>query len=410
MGLLVRSRHGGRDREGLTGPMNLLRTFWFSATATIAIMAAVAVGLGPAGLMSALILTVLEITFSFDNAVVNAKLLGRMSPWWQKFFMTFGIFVAVFVVRFALPIFIVALTAGLGFGEVLRLAIDDPVTYGNELHKAAPAIDSFGGVFLIMIAVSYFLDETKDVHWLAVIERRLAFLGRYDNLGILAMLVLAFVLVGTIPGDEERLVVAVAAFAGIALHVGLGVFETFVEDEEDDDEKDDVALTPMSAFETNVLADHDAERRVAWIESELRTIQRLPAQEPVTKPVKVLVGMAAFFMFLRLEVLDASFSFDGVIGAFALSNNVFVIMAGLGAGALWVRSMTVHLVRTGTLAKFRFLEHGAHWAIGVLGVMMLLKLYHVELPEWVIGCTGLVFIAWAVWSSKSHRGRHSASV
>ena len=354
--------------------MNLLRTFWFSATATVVIMAAVAVGIGPAGLVSALILTVLEITFSFDNAVVNAKLLGHMSPWWQRFFMTFGIFIAVFVVRFALPIFIVAMTSGLGFFEVVTLAVNDPTTYSNELHKAAPAIDSFGGVFLLMIAVAFFLDEAKDVHWLAWIEHKLSRLGRFDNVGTFGMVVLAIIVTATTPGDtHERFIVAVAAMSAIALHVGLDVFGKAMEQDDEDEDEDEESAT-------------------------------------IAPQVRVLVGTAAFFMFLRLEVLDASFSFDGVIGAFALSTNVFVIMAGLGAGAFWVRSLTVHLVRTGTLAKFRFLEHGAHWAIGALGVMMLLKLYHVELPEWVIGCTGLVFIALAIWSSKRHRARHAVTV
>ena len=394
--------------------MNLLRTFWFSATATVVIMAAVAVGIGPAGLVSALILTVLEITFSFDNAVVNAKLLGHMSPWWQRFFMTFGIFIAVFVVRFALPIFIVAMTSGLGFFEVVTLAVNDPTTYSNELHKAAPAIDSFGGVFLLMIAVAFFFDEAKDVHWLAWIEHKLSRLGRFDNVGTFAMVVLAIIVMATTPGDtHERFIVAVAAMSAIALHVGLDVFGKAMEQDDEDEEFErpiivgeggPEILIPAARrqFDLSVLTEEGAAKHVDALKRELGVT--------AAPQVKVLVGTAAFFMFLRLEVLDASFSFDGVIGAFALSTNVFVIMAGLGAGAFWVRSLTVHLVRTGTLAKFRFLEHGAHWAIGALGVMMLLKLYHIELPEWVIGCTGLVFIALAVWSSKRHRARHAVTV
>lgn len=391
--------------------MNLLRTFWFSATATVVIMTAVAVGIGPAGLVSALILTVLEITFSFDNAVVNAKLLGHMSPWWQRFFMTFGIFIAVFVVRFALPILIVAMTSGLGFLEVVTLAINDPTTYSSELHKAAPAIDSFGGVFLLMIAVAFFLDEAKDVHWLAWIEHKLSRLGRFDNVGTFGMVVLAIIVTATTPGDtHERFIVAVAAMSAIALHVGLDVFGKAMEQDDEDEESvirgedGPEILIPASRreFDHSVLTEAGATKHVEALKRDLGGT--------LTPQLKVLVGTAAFFMFLRLEVLDASFSFDGVIGAFALSTNVFVIMAGLGAGAFWVRSLTVHLVRTGTLAKFRFLEHGAHWAIGALGVMMLLKLYHIELPEWVIGCTGLVFIALAVWSSKRHRARHAVTV
>ena len=72
---------------------------------------------------------------------------------------------------------------------------------------------------------------------------------------------------------------------------------------------------------------------------------------------------------------------------------------GLGAGALWVRSLTVYLTRTNKLAEYRYLEHGAHWAILALGVVMLVKLYRVDPPEWFVGSIGLVFIATAIGSS-----------
>jgi hypothetical protein len=339
---------------------SFLRIFGFSAGATLAIWAGVAFGLGWAGFVSCVILTILEVTFSFDNAVVNAKLLGFMSPWWQKFFMTFGIFIAVFVVRFALPVLIVSITSGHGFIDVLNLAVDKPEEYGHELEKAGPAIASFGGVFLLMIALGFFLDAVKDVHWFHWLEERLSRLGRYDNVAIFVLIVVTIVIAATVHGTpEERFVILIAGASGIALNVGLGIFGAAVEGD-----------------------DNAAPTRV-----------------------RVLVGMAAFVMFIRLEVLDASFSFDGVIGAFAISSNVFIIMAGLGAGALWVRSLTVYLVRQGTLAKYRYLEHGAHWAIGALGVVMLIKVYGIELPEWLTGSIGLVFIAMAVLSSIRHRKR-----
>jgi len=272
------------------------------------------------------------------------------------------------VVRFALPVVIVAITTGLGFIAVTNMALDQPELYGHELEKAAPAIDSFGGVFLLMIAAGFFLDAVKNVHWFGWLERRLSALGRYDNVAIFTLALVSVVIAATMPGDvQQRFVVLVAATSGILLNVGLGIFGAVMDGDEDEEE-----ITPA-------------------------------------RTVRVLVGGAAFFMFLRLEVLDASFSFDGVIGAFALSNNVIVIMAGLGAGALWVRSLTVHLVRAGTLAKYRYLEHGAHWAIAALGVVMLLKVYHVHPPEWVTGSLGLAFIGLAVWSSVRHHRQAVAS-
>lgn len=410
--------------------MQTLRTFAFSAVATVAIWAAVAFGLGFTQLLIVVILTVLEITFSFDNAVVNAKLLGRMSPWWQRFFMTVGILVAVFLVRFALPVFIVSLTSGLNPMAVLDLAFQQPDVYAHELEKAAPAIDSFGGMFLLMIAMNFFLDAAKRVHWLHAIEHRLTFLGRYDNLGILALVLGVLAVATTVPESTgERLTILIAGVAGIALHIGLDVFGKIVDGDEDEGPEPDsvkwvdvwvpsgasmrkrhdawydptrsgyVAIDP-DFFEE----DESVEEVQKAFEQGTKTRTQAPAQ------IKVLVGTAAAVMFVRLEVLDASFSFDGVIGAFAISSAVLVIMAGLGAGALWVRSLTVYLVRQRTLEKFLYLEHGAHWAIGVLGGIMIVKLYHVHLPEWVIGLTGIAFIIPAVWSSIKHRREAQVAV
>jgi len=339
--------------------VNLIRIYWLSALTTLLIWATVGVTMGITGLIAVVTLTALEVTFSFDNAVVNSKLLGSMSPFWQRLFMTVGILVAVGLVRFALPIGIVALTANLGFGEVISLAIHHPDTYSAEHAKAGPMIDAFGGTFLVMIAIGYFLDDNKHEHWIRWIERRLAPLGRYDNIGIFAMVCAAIVIFFAVGGSTtERASVFVAAVCGIALHVGLDLFGSIVESPEDNDDESNVP-----------------------------------------QKTKVLVGTAAAVMFLRLEILDASFSFDGVIGAFAITTSVLLIMGGLGAGAMWVRSMTVHLVRAGTLAKYRYLEHGAHWAIFFLGVVMLAKLFEVELPEWMTGSIGLVFITLAVVTS-----------
>lgn len=343
----------------------LLRTYGFSAAATIACWAVVAVGSGATALAACVALTVLEVAVSFDNAVVNAKLLRLLSPWWQMFFLTVGIFIAVFVVRFALPVAIVAATSGNGFGAVVDMSLQQPELYAAELHKAMPAIASFGLVFLGMIALSFFLDEAKQVHWLGPLEARLSRLGRFDNVSIFAMLLIIAGFTMTVPGDD-RLPVLLAALAALTLTVGLDLFNAAME-------KDDDAPSTTRAN--------------------------------APKHVKGLVGMAAFFVFMRLEVLDASFSFDGVIGAFAITTDVVVIMLGLAAGAVWVRSITVHLVRTGALETVRYLEHGAHWAIAGLAGVMGLKLYHVELPEWFVGAFGLVLIGLSVVSSVRHRRR-----
>lgn len=310
---------------------------------------------GLMGLWLFTILVVLEVTFSFDNAVINSRVLVRMSPFWQMLFLTVGIFIAVFVVRFILPIFIVMLTSGHGFMEVVHMALYDSDKYGETLHHAAPTIDAFGGTFLMMIGISYFMDRKKDIHWLQRIEKQLARAGGYQNLTVFVMLAAAMILYFTVD-DTHKVTVLVASILGTLLHIGLDLFGSFFEKRQ---------------------------------------------KASATK----LVGLAAFGSFMYLEVLDASFSLDGVIGAFAITNEIVLIIAGLGVGAVWVRSLTIYLMRSGALGKYRYLEHGAHWAILALGLVMLIKLYHIEPPEWFTGSLGLIVISVAVISSVLERRR-----
>ena len=104
-------------------------------------------------------------------------------------------------------------------------------------------------------------------------------------------------------------------------------------------------------------------------------------------------------------MLDASFSFDGVIGAFAITSDVVIIMLGLAIGAMFVRSMTIYLVEKGTLDEFIYLEHGAHYAIGALAIIMLMSM-HFHIPELVTGLIGVAFIGWSLWASIVHRRKH----
>ena len=331
-----------------------LRIFWVSAILTLIVGGLVWQQAGVDSLWIFAVLVLLEVTFSFDNAVINSKILARMSPFWQRLFLTVGIVLAVFVVRFIFPVWIVMISSQQGFGDVIDMALNDASRYTATLHEAAPMINAFGGTFLVMIGVNYFLDRKKDVHWLGRIERWLSRFGEYESFKILVMLSVAMILFYTVE-PEYHLVVLVASIIGTMLHIALDLFGRYF------------GRKQSSA--------------------------------------KALVGMAAFSSFMYLNVLDASFSLDGVIGAFAITTDVLLIMAGLGAGALWVRSLTVYLVRTKALGKYRYLEHGAHWAILALGVVMLIKLYHIELPEWLTGSLGLIFVATAVVTSIIERRR-----
>lgn len=337
----------------VTKPSGLLRIYGLSIVATLTVWGLIGFYNGIGAFVTVIILTLLEVTFSFDNAVINSRILVTLSKFWQTLFLTVGIILAVFVVRFLVPIFIVAVTAGVGFGQVIDLALHHPESYAHHLHKAAHIIDAFGGTFLLLVGASFFIDAGKKLHWIRKVEVPLARAGKLKYFTVLTMIVMTAIIywVNSFRYEpSERNAILLAGIVAITLHVLMEFFDKLSN-----------------------------------------------GQQKST--VKHKVGMAAFISFMYLQLLDSSFSLDGVIGAFAITSSVVLIAAGLGAGAVWVRSMTIHMVRAGTLAKYRFLEHGAHWAILALGAIMLIRLYGIELPEWATGSVGLLFIAFAIYSS-----------
>ena len=355
----------------------MLRYFGFSVGLTVAALVTAVFFGGPAALLAVAVLGVLEVCLSFDNAVVNAKVLRRMSPLWRKLFLYVGIFIAVFGMRLLLPIVLVAVTAQLSIPEVWDLALSDQEAYASNVESAAEAIYTFGGIFLLMIFLNFVFDEEREIHWLSWLERPLAKAGKLPYLAI--VIALAVIYVGSqIADDDKYATVLVSGLAGLFTYLVIGGINELMEAPEDDD-ADDVTATGAS---TTGGAGGTATKAVAG------------------------AGLAAF---LYLEVLDASFSFDGVIGAFALSSDIFVIALGLGIGAFWVRSLTIYMVDKGTLEQYRYLEHGAMWAIGFLATIMILELrFHIS--EYVTGLTGLVFIIAAVVSSVRATRREAAGV
>lgn len=348
------------------------RTFGFGLVVSAAVLTAVAIFGGPELLAVAAILAVLEVSLSFDNAVVNATVLQRMSIFWQKLFLTVGILIAVVGMRLLFPIVIVAVTANLGFDKVVDLALNKPDQYAEALHVAHPSIAAFGGAFLFMIFLD-FVFEDREVKWIAPLEKLLARIGATDALAVVVTLG-GIILASNIYVEHSHEVL----FAGV---IGLILY---------------LLINGLAGF---FEAEGDSE------DEELAGISGAAEK---AKGAKALVGKAAFFLFLYLEVLDASFSFDGVIGAFAVSNNVIVIAAGLGIGALFVRSITIYLVRQGTLAEYVHLEHGAHYAIGALAVLIVAKI-GTEIPEVVIGLVGVFFIAIALVTSIIVKKREAAN-
>ncbi|MDH6574894.1 DUF475 domain-containing protein [Kitasatospora sp. MAP5-34] len=342
-----------------------LRTFRWSFAITAAGLIAAGLIWGAEGFGVVLLLSILEISLSFDNAVVNATVLKRMNPFWQKIFLTIGVLIAVFGMRLVFPLLVVGLTAHLNPATVIELALDSSRTYnghtyGEFLALANPAIAAFGGIFLLMIFLDFILEE-KEFNWLSWLERPMERAGALDALSSVTALVLLAVAANRFAGDHAETVL-LAGLLGLATYLAVNglssVFESGLEDEE--------------AAEEEAAASGRSIVRVA--------------------------GKAAFFLFLYLEVLDASFSFDGVVGAFAISQNIFQIALGLGIGALYIRSLTVYLVRKGTLDDYVYLEHGAHYAIGALALILLVSIeYHV--PEIATGLIGVAFIGAALVTS-----------
>ena len=343
--------------------MQTLKAFRGSIAVTIITLILVGVYSGSLALVAtATVLAILEVTLSFDNAVVNAKYLKKMTPLWQKLFLTVGIFIAVFGMRLVFPIVIVALTANLGMGEVVNLAFNDVDTYAKELEGAKPSIYAFGGIFLLMIFLDWLFEE-RDIKWLRPLESRLAKLGKLDQLSVV-IAALSILVASRVVEEDEVATVLFSGFIGLVTYLVVSSLDSFFDVDDDDDDEVDPSMQIRTSSGAAVAT----------------------------------AGTAGFSTFLYLEVLDASFSFDGVIGAFAISTNVIVIAAGLGIGAVFVRSMTVYLVRQGTLAEYPYLEHGAHWAIGALATILLLELeFHIS--EFVTGLLGLGFILAAYTSS-----------
>ncbi len=282
------------------------------------------------------LLTVLEISLSFDNAVVNAKILKTMEEKWQQRFILYGMPIAVFGIRFVFPIVIVSIASGLGVYETFTLAIESPKDYHSTLESVKGLIYSFGGAFLLMVFLDFFFDKERDHQWIKIIEdnKVVKIFSKINNISIIIAVTIGLILISLTSNDS----IAMAYFFGVLLHA--------------------------------VIVSIDELLNTGGVRSGL-------------------IGL------LYLEVLDASFSLDGVIGAFALSSDIFIIMIGLGIGAMFVRSLTLYFVKEETLSEYKYLEHGAHYAILALAVIMFIKIF-IPINEIIVGTIGVGFIATSI--------------
>lgn len=311
-------------------------------------------GTGLTCIFVAMVLAVLEVSLSFDNAVVNAMKLEGMSEKWRHRFITWGILIAVFGMRFLFPLLVVSIFAHLNILSVLDMALHDVHKYAHYLELTHAPIVTFGGAFLLMLFLDYFTEEGKKVHWIGFLENRIQRLSKFQGAcTIITLCTLGLLMLKIAP--DSRISVLTSGIAGIV---------------------------------TYLLIDGLAE----WLERR---------QEAKAKLCKDAVKCSGLVGFLYLELIDASFSLDGVLGAFALSQDILIITIGLFIGAMFVRSLTIMLVEKKTLNQYLYLEHGAHWAIGTLAVLMFVSTFH-EVPEVVTGLMGLGFILSAFISSLIH--------
>lgn len=298
---------------------------------------------GTEALFLVVILSILEITLSFDNAVVNAKVLERMTPVWRKRFLTWGILVAVFGTRLILPALIVSIAAWTSPITISILAVTNPTAYGELLQTVGGAITAFGGTFLLMVSLKYFFDQEKSVHWITAIERRFVRWGHIAAIEI--AIAISILLVVAHISHEDSATILTAGLVGLILFIIMeGIGNSFA-------------------------------------------------------PTTGTLAQKGLSLFIYINILDSAFSLDGVVGAFALSNNLLIIVTGLGIGAYFVRSLTLYMVARKTLAELTYLEHGAHWAIFGLAAAMFADLI-VDVPELITGLIGLLFISLSYRASR----------
>jgi hypothetical protein len=337
--------------------LNLLRVFGWSIAATVVALVVAAIYDGGTGVALVAVLIALEASISFDNAVANASVLQRMSDVWQRVFLTVGVLIAVVGMRLIFPILIVSIATGIGISETISQAFGDKAEYAENVAKAAPLIGGFGGAFLMMVALRFFFREDPDSHWITPVERAINKAGRIPLL---------------------RIVVTAAAVGITALLLPSS-------------DRSDVLIGGAVGIVANVL---------------VQTGSKLLSDR--TSDDGNASGAAGLALFLYLETLDASFSLDGVLGAFAISTDIVLISLGLGVGALYIRSLTVYLVRHGTLSEYEYLRHGAAWAILALSIVLFATTAG-HVPEWLSGSIGLGTIAAAFISSVRKNRREAAN-
>lgn len=269
-------------------------------------------------------LSLFEIISSFDNAIVNAHVLKTLPERFRKIFLFWGLLIAVFVLRGVLPFIIVWLAnPSLGIGELFSFVFSGSEEVAQSIEHSKPFLLLGGGVYLFLVFLSWlFLEEKKYAYLVEhFIHRQSVWFYAITSIFFTGIIYLA---------------IKVDPFLALAAAIGSMAF--FVTD----------------GFKKNAEA----------------------KEKELLDP-----HMSAWSKILYLEVLDASFSIDGVVGAFAFTTSVLLILIGNGIGAFVIREFTVRGM--GLISRFAYLKNGAMYSIGMLGTIMMLESFGEEYPFWL---------------------------
>ncbi|WP_347990197.1 DUF475 domain-containing protein [Methylomonas sp. AM2-LC] len=298
------------------------------------------------GAIKTVLLILIEGILSVDNSVVNVTTLKTMPPKYQRAFMTWGWLIAVVGMRFIFPVGIVSATTEMNFVETIQLAFNHGEEYKDHVEGAKTVISSFGAIFMILIGIKFLLAD-KEVYWFEAIEKKFQGGGGIEAVEVLVASIISFVVWVGLDGQSAR-------DTQIGCETGILVF----------------------LIVTNCIG--------SLVNAFCKKAGLLAAS-----------GLSGF---IYLEFQDASFSFDGTIGAFAVTPLITIMLVGLGCGAGYVRAMTLYLLKEGVIDQYRYLEHGAHYAVLSLGIMMLIGIKF-PVHEVVTSGVGLGIIALSVYSS-----------
>ena len=296
------------------------------------------------GILIACSLGVTETSMSMDNSIVNAPLVRDLTPFWKKNYLLFGMPVAVIGMRFCIPVLFVGVASGLGFYGALHLAFTDPTAYSEHLSNSKFLIVGFGSTFLALLGSDFFFDAEKEVHWI--------FLERI------------FSKLGNIPGFKYFVAGLIALVGGFLISNDIGMYLKY----------EIAAVIGMMSFIFIKAIGHFAEK--------------------LNRP-----GIGGLIKFIQIEVIDASFSFDGVISAFAITNDIIQIAIGLGIGAVWVRTFTKMMSESKSFAELPYIGSGAFWNITALVPLMIIGV-RFDIPEWVPGLVAVLIIGKSFYDSK----------